>query len=340
MNLFDEKLFKSELADIHRGDSSKESPLVLDVCVICGSFGSSIKIKDFVDFFVSQSTTPIEFESDDPDVTILIDICNKTKQKDVKCLSPCGKMTVSKIIKKQYSLEPDTIRIRYKPNCKKSKLKKKRGEDAFYNCINIEFILQTNEESCSNISAKLFPNGKLQVAGCKNLSVCNEVPQIVFDFLNEYGKNYIHNPELFKIQDFKIVMLKTSFKFGYGLHLDILKDKINEHNVRNENSEGLSKNWRNATYEPSTFPGMNAKYWLKETKEKYIDKIKAGKNVGNKINGQATVIVFRQGNASITGAKTINELRSAYHSVIDIVQKYSDEIVDNEIDEISLFLSR
>jgi hypothetical protein len=143
---------------------------------------------------------------------------------------------------------------------------------------------------------------------------------------------YIANPELFGIKEFRIVMLKTSFKFLCGaLNLEVLKDKINQHNVRTENGD-----WRNAVYEPGTFPGLNAKHWQEETREKYIAKVKSGKNIGKKIEGQSTVIVFRQGNASITGAKTVHELKAAYNSIIDIVHKYYDEIVepfDNDDDD-------
>ena len=321
MSLFNHDEFEKEFSTIKRGPGSNETPLKLNVCVICGSFGSLINIKKLVDDLSSEDLS----SSDDPDVTVVIDTNMKSGKKDVMIISPTEKYSVAKIIKREYPLQPKTIRIRYKPNCKKSKLKKKKGEDAFYNCVNIEFAVDYDTEERSNISAKLFPNGKLQVAGCKNVSVCNRVPQIIFNFVNKYGKDAIINPELFSIKEFRIVMLKTSFKFNCGLNLEILKDKINQHNVRNEAGE-----WRNAVYEPGTFPGLNAKHWQSETKEKFIDKIKSGKNIGKKIDGQSTVIVFRQGNASITGAKTVNELSAAYHSIIDIVHKYYDEIVCDE----------
>lgn len=320
MALFDSASFESDFRKITSGSNTTATPLKLNVCVICGSFGSNMNIKDFVDNLIDSEDLN-EFE-DDPDATILIDV--EKDLKNIKIIVPTEKYTVAKIIKKEYPLQPNTIRIRYKPNCKKSKIKKKKGEDAFYNCINVEFIVSSEKKTPSNISAKLFPNGKVQVAGCKDLSVCNVVPQILFDFVSKYGKESIINPEIFKIQDFRIVMLKTSFKFICGeLNLEALKDKINQHNVRTDT--GL---WRNAVYEPGTFPGLNAKHWQLCTKEKHTDKIKSGKNVGKKIDGQSTVIVFRQGNASITGAKTVEELSSAYHDIIDIVQKYRDEVIE------------
>ena len=328
MALFNHEEFESGFGEIKRGPGSCETPLKLNVCVICGSFGSLIDIKKLVDDLTSTSD-----EGDTrreasllctDETTVVIDINMTSGKKDIMIMEPTEKNSVTKIIKKEYPLQSKTIRIRYKPNCKKSKLKKKKGEDAFYNCVNIEFIVDS-----SNISAKLFPNGKLQVAGCKNVSVCNRVPQIIFNFVNKYGNGAIINPELFSIKEFRIVMLKTSFKFNCGsLNLEVLKDKINQHNVRTEKGE-----WRNAVYEPGTFPGLNAKHWQSETKEKHIDKIKSGKNIGKKIEGQSTVIVFRQGNASITGAKTVNELSAAYHSIIDIVHKYHDEIVEEDDDE-------
>jgi len=292
MALFNHEEFESGFGEIKRGPGSCETPLKLNVCVICGSFGSLINIKKLVDDLTSTSD-----EGDTrreasllctDETTVVIDINMTSGKKDIMIMEPTEKNSVTKIIKKEYPLQSKTIRIRYKPNCKKSKLKKKKGEDAFYNCVNIEFIVDS-----SNISAKLFPNGKLQVAGCKNVSVCNRVPQIIFNFVNKYGNDAIINPELFSIKEFRIVMLKTSFKFNCGsLNLEVLKDKINQHNVRTEKGE-----WRNAVYEPGTFPGLNAKHWQTETKEKHIDKIKSGKNIGKKIEGQSTVIVFRQGNA-------------------------------------------
>ena len=241
------------------------------------------------------------------------------------------KLSVSKILKKNHKISEDIVRVSFKPNSKKSKNKKKKGEDSFYNSLKMEF-----KEGDSNISAKIFPNGEIHITGSRNIQNANIVPLRIYDFVKQFMKN---NKEI-KLKDVRLAMLNTNFEFSTNISQEILKDKINqEYSVLN------GGDWRKAVFQPSIYAGVNAQHWLPETKEKWLDVLKTGnhgyklanprkigkiekkKMVPKKVNGQTAVLIFRSGKAIITGAKTTKQLKMAYDSIVNIVRKYKDTIM-------------
>lgn len=321
---FDTVKFNQEIASIY-DEEGFTTPLRLAVCVLDGSLSSLIDIRTMMSNLYGSPMEGIF----DPDVTIVVDIDEITEEKDTYSIVPTDKKTVTKLLKKELAIKSQTLRFRYKPLSKKSNIKKKKGEDAFYNCVNLDFIL----DLC-NISTKIFPNGKVQIAGCRNLEIANKVIVKIYDTIQKYAKEAIRNPGTYEIGKFKVGMFNTNFRFSQSFYLEELKNKINQHNVMND-PDGK---WRNAGYDPSVYPGVNAKYWSQETKDKYLEKLKSGKKIPKKLNGQTSILVFREGNVIITGAKTVGDLREAYFAIVGIVKTYKEEIVqepdsDSEDDE-------
>jgi TATA-box binding protein (TBP) (component of TFIID and TFIIIB) len=223
----------------------------------------------------------------------------------------------------------------YKPNSKKSKKVKKRGEDSFYNSLQVESKISGN-----NVSCKIFPNGKLHIAGCKTIEMCHRVLLVLRNFVYEY-KESIKSLPLFVLTDEKFGMINSQFKFKTNINQTVLKDIINE-NTWIDNG-----NWRFATYQPSKYHGINAKFWTKETADKWRkwnelpEKDRVPKKIPKKVPGQVAVLIFRSGITIITGAKNEKEIKEAYDCITSLVrnniscQKQEIEDVDNSDSEYS-----
>ena len=216
-----------------------------------------------------------------------------------------------------------SFKLEYNSKSKKSKKPKKKGEDSFYNSLKITTQIKGN-----NVSGKIFPNGNLQIAGCKSIEMCHRVPLLIKEFIYDYFP-CIKTPSMYKLTNAKIGMINSQFKFGNDINQNILKDVINRNNWENGN-------WRFATYQPSKYPGINAKYWSdlavnnyktwlanqleeqKKAKEKGLEFTM--KNYPKKVDGQVAVFIFRSGNTIITGAKTIGDIKNAYDCLVKLVR--------------------
>lgn len=262
------------------------SPLRLNVCVLCGSLGSSIDVSMLVTAFDSS------FDTVGQDETVVCETNLVTGEVESKVMAPTDKKTVTKILRKEYPLGVDVMRVRFNPHSKKSKEKKKKGEDSFYNCATLETIVDG-----SNISCKVFPNGNIQVAGCKTIGVANKVPIVVRNFISKYCPTAIRDTDGYVLRDLRVVMLKTSFKFNRVFDLEELKNGL----LGSQCDE--TGRWKSVIYEPGTFPGLNIK------------------RVANGSKDQTTIIIFRQGNAAITGAKTVAQLCNAYLAITEFVRR-------------------
>ena len=67
----------------------------------------------------------------------------------------------------------EKLPVSYKPGSRKSKIKKKKGTDSFYNSFDIKltFVDRTVEPVIfSNVSIFIFPNGKVKAAGIRTIN--------------------------------------------------------------------------------------------------------------------------------------------------------------------------
>lgn len=198
------------------------------------------------------------------------------------------------------------------PESKKSK-NKKEGKDSFYNCVQVGTVINKN-----NINIKFFPNGKIQIAGCKTMEVCHKVTKIAKNFV-EYYSGAIINKKSFTLSEQKLGMINCQFRFKFSL------DKIKIKNLINENSYHNGGSWRIATIRDN-YEGVNAKFWMNETIEKYMHKDKVPK----KVEGQVSVLIFGTGSVILTGAKTIEEISKAYFCIIKLVEDNMEKINDKD----------
>ena len=324
---FDDKKFEEELGEIK---SPLTTPLKMALCVVCGTLGSSINFGDFINNLYGNGLPAC-----DEDTVIVIDLQETDNGSVIKhkhIIKPTVSLTMAKILKKNYPLQDGFIRFVHKPISKKSKNKKKKGNDTFYNCIKIEFKNKDN-----NISTKLFPNGKIQIAGCRTIHMANVISNNIKEIVEKYGKEAILSPQSYGLENVRIGMINTNCSFHKNICRDSLKDYINKNSVLK------GGRWRKADFDPEIYPGVNAKHWGQETVEKYFSILegtapdyKNGKKrrVPTKVDGQTAVLVFRSGKVIITGSKTLEQLRDAYNDLVSIVAKYEEHILyDDDSDD-------
>jgi TATA-box binding protein (TBP) (component of TFIID and TFIIIB) len=340
MNLFDCEKFEEELASI-RTEDDFVSPLTMSVCVICGTLSSKIDLASITNQYLSDEEIK---EKKDEKIILDIDLINNRlhrryrdymydedhtgeKEKHEDDI----KLKKNKIDIKTFN--KTTIRLTSKLSSKKTKAKKKKGEDVFHNSLQMEFIA-----GVSRINAKVFPNGKIQIAGCRNIRDGNEAPRVVYDFINKCGNFAILDNSTFALKDVRIVMLNTKFKFSTCLWREKLKNVINENSVLNGGS------WRKAIFQPNIYRGVNAQFWPQEVIDTWMPvmlaptpklseqfnrqggKYKKKKVVPKKVPGQTAVLIFRSGYVLITGAKSLRHVKLAFDCLVDLVKKNKDTL--------------
>jgi len=223
-----------------------------------------------------------------------------------------------------------TFNFIHKPDSKKSNKIKKSGEDSFYNSLKVVSKIDGN-----NISGKIFPNGKIQIAGCRTIEICKKVSILFRDLLYSYKDSIINvQYKRFRLINQKLGMINSQFSFNFKLKQTKIKELINE------NSWLKGGNWRFATYQPGKYPGINAKYWIDSTVEEWKNKMKDSnyskiEKIPKKVEGQVAVLIFRSGNTIITGAKTSLELKMAYFSIVNLVKDNLKDCINEEDEELS-----
>jgi TATA-box binding protein (TBP) (component of TFIID and TFIIIB) len=197
---------------------------------------------------------------------------------------------------------PETLGVSYKPNSKKSKIKKKKGTDSFYNSFDIKlgFVDRTTEPFIfSNVSIFIFPNGKVKAAGIKTINTINVMIQELM-YIIHYVPGVIKSPDTFAAENIKIQMICSDFKIkpvkedsdGWCLKQEELKNILV--------ASGYS-----ATFSAlSRYPGINLKF------PSVIETDK-----------QTSLLIFRSGSIIITGAKHAKDISESYRFITEIISK-------------------
>lgn len=214
----------------------------------------------------------------------------------------------------------DTFDLSYVPNTKKSNNKNK----AFYNCLTATFYYLDKDGVESKIAAKVFPNGSIQLPGCRTIEAVYNAPRILFNFIKFVNKEcmgrVVKNPDTFKLRNVRIVMINSNFSFSHGIFQERFKDIINMHKF-DGNIKNTENVWRIASFQPEKYSGINIRYMTKYCRMSASDTFLREKKLPSKLAGQVSIFIFRSGKATITGAKKTSELFEAYKAIVGIARK-------------------
>lgn len=212
----------------------------------------------------------------------------------------------------------ERFKLNYVPNSKKSKIENKHK--AFYNCLSVIFKHVDTTGVTSNISAKIFPNGSVQLPGCRTIESVSEAPKVLCDFIQKISidhPNVVDNPP--RLSNVRIVMINSNFSFGADRKItqERMKNIINDQKF---DGVDMNKQWRMATYQPEKYAGVNIRYWTQSARERYKTMVEENRKLPKKIEGQISIFVFRSGKATITAAKNSKDLLDAYRAICDFVK--------------------
>jgi hypothetical protein len=226
-------------------------------------------------------------------------------------------MTVNLVFNQSIDVEllheklPKSIEVVYKPNSRKSRVKKKKGTDAFYNSFDIKLSIFDNS-IVSNISIYIFENGKVKIAGIKTINTINITIDEIIEILR-FVPGVVKKPKKLSADNIKIAMVCSDFKIkpikddpdGWCLKQEELKNLlVNDYSV-------------SATFSSlAKYPGINCKF---------PSSIEIGKRV--------SILIFRSGSIIITGGKHPRDILDSFNFITDVISTNSDSLFYYDINE-------
>ena len=208
----------------------------------------------------------------------------------------------------------EKILVSYKPGSRKSKIKKKKGTDSFYNSFDIKLTLVDRSVEpmvFKNVSIFIFPNVKVKAAGIRTTNtikvMIDELIEIIKYVNGINGTNYLNgtneapvvkNIETFAAENIKIQMICSDFK------IKPIKEDSDGWCIKQEDLKNiLVSRGYSATFSAlSRYPGINLKYPSKMEKDKQI-----------------SLLIFRSGSIIITGAKYADDISESYKFITNII---------------------
>lgn len=154
----------------------------------------------------------------------------------------------------------------------------RRFYSTFYNQITIGY-----EDSLSVKKVKIFPNGSLQIAGCRDPYDCKR-------FINQLQLilKWIYNVDIPE-SSFKIVMINSNFSLKHVVNQNVIFSLFR------------SKPGFAVSFDPDRYSAVKMKF----------TPVKHGK--------QVTISVFSSGSVIITGAQTLQEVFEAYKTIVNTI---------------------
>lgn len=185
----------------------------------------------------------------------------------------------------------------------------------FYNCL--IFNWKTKYQHKVIVSVKIFPNGKVQIAGVNTIMSCAYIIRKIYKIIEEYPLEPKKKPT---ISDLKISMINSDFKINHSFN------QIEFCKVLSENSINNGGNFTSIIYQPVKYPAINAKIITKENTEDYINhnyKFSHKKKYPKAIS----VLIFRSGSIIITGGNSIKDYHNVYKYLIELIDNSKDKIL-------------
>ena len=189
-----------------------------------------------------------------------------------------------------------------------------KNNGKFYNSY--IFNWHTKYQSKKIVSVKIFPNGKVQIAGLATIKSCAYIVRKIFNKI----KPFFLDVDTAKISDIKIAMINSDFKIDNTINL------INLCNVLSKNTLQSNGNFLNIVYQPIKYPAINSKFICSKYLEEYFQhNYKYG--FKKKFNKCISILIFRSGSIIITGGNNIDDYLETYNYMLDFIQKNSDLLI-------------
>lgn len=226
----------------------------------------------------------------------------------------------SEVLKEKLRISTITLCFNLNTNIDTERLSKHyvtKNNGKFYNSI--IFNWHTKYQIKTVVSVKLFPNGKVQIAGLANIKACAYIMRKIFNKCKEF----FEKPEEAKIENVKIAMINSDFKIS-GI-IDLIKCC----EILSQNTIQSQGNFLSIVYQPIKYPAINTKIIGDRYLEDYNEHIYKH-SFKKKYNNTISVMIFRSGSIIITGANDINDYLFTYKYLLNLIKNHNKNIlIDN-----------
>ena len=209
-------------------------------------------------------------------------------------------------------LENKRDKKKYKKKYKKG-VRKEYNKGVFFNCIEFKFICDTS----TNINAKLFPNGNIQMVGLRNKNAVLNAPSMLLNFINKYNTT---TNSAFVLTRTNLSMIFFHFQIRVRLDCERVKDFINSLVTKKE----TERVWAYATNNMTTT--VSAIFLPSYIRNITLTNFKDA-------TGEITILIRETGKVTITGGKTMEGIHEAYTEIMEILVKNIASLQAIEDDE-------
>jgi len=200
----------------------------------------------------------------------------------------------------------------------------KKGK--FYNCLTIH----VEPEIGFRNNIKLFRNGSISGTGIKKIENGEDSLKIILDRIQNIGESVVSYEVSTKLdnsdcilRDYSVALINSDYDISYEINrLELHSMLIKQYKIF-------------SSYEPCIYPGVNSKfYWNEDYKDMehygncYCTVPCTGKGCG-KGNGKCkkvTIAIFQSGSVIITGARSIEQIYTAYNFINNIFETQCDKL--------------
>ena len=191
-----------------------------------------------------------------------------------------------------------------------------KNNGKFYNSA--IFNWKTKYQTKLLVSVKVFPNGKVQIAGVNTIKSCAYIIRKVMKKLQKF--NLDHKEKQPNITNLSIAMINSDFKIINSLNLiDFCK-------VLSEKTINKGGNVATIIYQPVKYPAINLKVIIESNLEDYNKHLYVYSSK-KKYKKTISVLIFRSGSIIITGGNNIFEYFEMYKYILNIVENNLSKII-------------
>ena len=181
-----------------------------------------------------------------------------------------------------------------------------KNNGKFYNSL--IFNWHTKYQYKTVVSVKIFPNGKVQIAGLSNIKSCGYIIRKV----NNKCKDFYLNTETAKITNVKIAMINSDFKITDVLNLTNMCETLSNHTVQ------TNGNFLSIVYQPIKYPAINTKFICDKNLQDYNEHIYKYSHK-KKYDKTISILIFRSGSIIITGGNNIDNYLNVYKYILNLI---------------------
>lgn len=284
--------------------------------------------------------TRIQLQNSEPDIIL------KPTELRISTMTACceiGSNIDTKYLYEQFKIPENILNNiqKYNPRDKKNKYKpefnfsvigckaenfptkgyfEKEKKSNFFNSAALNVLLDNGK----TINVKIFNNGKVQMTGVPNEEKGAKACNIIIDLIKtipddvQTGKKIVFDKKRLEIKNYRTVLINSDYYCGMEIQREHLFQIL------------LEEYDMSVSYESENYPGVKLEYfWNKNTLgtpsegKCECSKKCLGKGLGNGNNDckKVTISSFQSGKVIVTGARSREQINSAYNFINKVFQK-------------------